>query len=76
VSSGSKAEYTVEISNPAKKDLKRLSQDVQKRIIPVLRSLATEPRPEGVKKLRGSGAYGFAAETIGLSTMLMMSARK
>jgi mRNA interferase RelE/StbE len=57
VSSGSRAEYTVEISNPAKKDLKRLSQDVQKRIIPVLRSLAAEPRPEGVRKLRGSGAY-------------------
>ncbi len=52
-----KAEYTVEISNPAKKDLKRLSGDVQKRIIPVLKSLAIQSRPEGVKKLQGSGAY-------------------
>jgi mRNA interferase RelE/StbE len=57
VSSGSTADYTIEISNPAKKDLKRLSRDVQKRIIPVLKSLATQPRPEGVKKLQGSGAY-------------------
>jgi mRNA interferase RelE/StbE len=57
VSSGSETEYTVEISNPAKKDLKNLSPDIQKRIIPVLKSLAIQPRPEDVKKLRGSGAY-------------------
>lgn len=57
MNSGSKAEYTIEISNPAKKDLKRLSRDVQERVVAVLKSLVIEPRPEGVKKLRGSGAY-------------------
>jgi mRNA interferase RelE/StbE len=57
VSSGSKAEYRVDISNPAKKDLRGLSSDNQLRIVSLLKALALQPRPDGVKKLKGSGAY-------------------
>jgi mRNA interferase RelE/StbE len=57
VTSGSKTEYHVEVSNPAKKDLKGLSHETQIRIMPALKLLAVQPRPDGVKKLKGSGSY-------------------
>jgi mRNA interferase RelE/StbE len=45
--------YTVELSNPAKKDLAKLSPENQIRITKALRKLAQDPRPMGVEKLQG-----------------------
>lgn len=45
--------YTVEISKRAEKQLKKLSPELQERIQVKIDDLATEPRPNGVKKLKG-----------------------
>jgi len=45
--------YTVEISKRASKQLKKLSPEVQERIQIKIDALALEPRPDGVKKLKG-----------------------
>jgi mRNA interferase RelE/StbE len=57
VSSVSKTDYTVEVSNPAKKDLKGLSREAQIRVAASLKALLREPRPSGVKKLKGCDSY-------------------
>jgi len=45
--------YKVEILKGALKQLKKLSPELQKRIQVKIDDLATEPRPHGVKKLKG-----------------------
>lgn len=45
--------YKVEFSPSARKMFRNLSQDLQDRIQPKIDALATEPRPSGVKKLKG-----------------------
>ncbi|MFN6517131.1 MAG: type II toxin-antitoxin system RelE family toxin [Nostoc sp. CreGUA01] len=45
--------YTVEFSPSARKMFKKLPQNLQDRIQPKIVALATEPRPNGVKKLKG-----------------------
>jgi mRNA interferase RelE/StbE len=44
--------YQVEISKGASKELKKLSPKLQERIHAKIDDLATEPRPDGVKKLK------------------------
>ncbi|MBC8234650.1 type II toxin-antitoxin system RelE/ParE family toxin [bacterium] len=43
--------YTIEISNAAKREFRRLSRDVQGRMRAIIDSLADDPRPSGVRKL-------------------------
>lgn len=57
MNSVSKTDYTVEVTNPAKKDLKGLSREAQVRVAAALKTLIREPRPNGVKKLRGCDSY-------------------
>jgi mRNA interferase RelE/StbE len=45
--------YKVEILKDALKQLKKLSSELQERIQLKIDNLATEPRPNGVKKLKG-----------------------
>ncbi len=45
--------YKVEILKDALKQLKKLSSELQERIKLKIDDLATEPRPKGVKKLKG-----------------------
>lgn len=45
--------YRVEYSARASRDLAALPQDVQRRIRPRIDALADNPRPSGVKKLKG-----------------------
>jgi mRNA interferase RelE/StbE len=45
--------YGVELTNKAEKSLKRLPADHQVRVANVLIQLKTNPKPHGVKKLKG-----------------------
>ena len=45
--------FEIQIERPAEKDLRRLSDDVHKRVAAAISSLSTNPRPLGVKKLKG-----------------------
>jgi len=45
--------YRVEVLPRARRQLRKLSQDVQKRIRKAIGGLSEEPRPPGVSKLRG-----------------------
>jgi len=45
--------YSVEVKKKAQKELEALPTQATERIIGALRSLATNPRPEGCKKLKG-----------------------
>ncbi len=45
--------YIVQLKNCARKELGKLPRAVQDRLIAALRSLEENPRPPGVKKLRG-----------------------
>ena len=46
--------YRVVVERSAEKDLKRLSVEIRARVATVLRSLATNPRPSGSRKLAGT----------------------
>ena len=46
--------YTIVLRPRARRDLKRLPQDVLRRVNARIRSLADDPRPSGVEKLSGS----------------------
>ncbi len=46
--------YEVLLSARAERDLKRLSAEVFYRVVAKLKSLSTQPRPEGSGKLAGS----------------------
>jgi len=43
--------YRVRLAPRAKRDLRRLSQQVQDRILPEIHALGSNPRPHGVVKL-------------------------
>ena len=45
--------YQIVIPKPAQKQLDNISKIERDRLILTLRSLANEPRPNGVKKLKG-----------------------
>ncbi|MDJ0762988.1 MAG: type II toxin-antitoxin system RelE/ParE family toxin [Myxococcota bacterium] len=45
--------YAIEIGPAAERSLKKLSADIQKRIIKAILKLEKQPRPAGVKKLSG-----------------------
>ncbi|MBR8839374.1 MAG: type II toxin-antitoxin system RelE/ParE family toxin [Stigonema ocellatum SAG 48.90 = DSM 106950] len=45
--------YEVKFSKSAKKQFRKLPLDVQERIQTKINDLAVEPRPNGVKKLKG-----------------------
>ena len=45
--------YTVEYSRKAAQQLRKLPRDIQKRLKPHIEALSQNPRPRGVKKLRG-----------------------
>lgn len=53
--------YTVFIRQSAQKSLARLESSAQKRIIDIIRSLASNPRPVGTKKLIGRDAWRIRA---------------
>lgn len=46
--------YKVELSRAAQKSLRQITREAQSRIIEALEGLATNPRPDGCKKLKGS----------------------
>lgn len=46
--------YRIEWKNSALKELKRIDRTIIQKIIDTIQSLATDPRPSGVRKLRGS----------------------
>ena len=45
--------YTVEISSPAAKSLAKIAKKTRLRIVGAIELLAVDPRPPGVKLLRG-----------------------
>jgi mRNA interferase RelE/StbE len=45
--------YSILLAPPAERQLKSLTESVQKRIVKRLKSLRENPRPQGVKKLTG-----------------------
>ena len=45
--------YTVYVAPAADRDLRKLSNSVQRRIVSAIEALADDPRPPGVKKLAG-----------------------
>ena len=45
--------YRIVISNSAEKDLSKLSKPTFKKVEVAIDGLANEPRPQGVKKLKG-----------------------
>jgi len=47
------ARYSVEVSRTAEKQLKRLSQPDQKRVVTAILELADDPFPRGSRKLTG-----------------------
>ena len=46
--------YRVLLERAAEKDLARLSSEIHDRIIAVIQTLATQPRPPGCRKLAGN----------------------
>jgi len=46
--------YRVFLERAAEKDLARLSSEIHDRVVEAIQSLATNPRPPGCRKLRGS----------------------
>lgn len=45
--------YQISIAPAAERQLKKLPEQVVAQIVPLLKSLAEDPRPVGVKKLKG-----------------------
>jgi mRNA interferase RelE/StbE len=45
--------YSILLAPPAERQLKALAVPVQKRIVKRLKTLQTNPRPQGIKKLAG-----------------------
>ncbi|MGK7958552.1 MAG: type II toxin-antitoxin system RelE/ParE family toxin [Crocosphaera sp.] len=46
--------YEVLLEKQAERDLRKLPADIFKRIIPVIRKLADNPRPSGCRKLKNA----------------------
>ena len=53
----SRPAYAVRIKRSAEKELDQAAPDVFDRIVSALLALEAEPRPAGVKRLRGTGEY-------------------
>ena len=51
------ASYRIELKKSAAKEIEQLPSVVLKRIIKKIESLATNPRPQGCKKLSGEEKY-------------------
>lgn len=49
--------YELEVSHGAHRQIRRLSAPLQQRINQAIHSLAENPRPRGVKKLKGWESY-------------------
>lgn len=49
--------YSIEVKKSAFKELAQISPPYNKKIIEAIDSLAINPRPEGVKKLKGEEAF-------------------
>ena len=50
--------YTIEISNAAKREFRRLPTEIQTRMRTMINTMTDEPRPPGVRKLAyPSGTY-------------------
>ncbi len=49
--------YTIIVKKSAIKELAQISLPYNKKIIEAIDDLANNPRPEGVKKLKGEEAY-------------------
>ena len=45
--------YRVELAPAAQRDLQRLPREIQARLAAAIQALSDEPRPPGVRKLRG-----------------------
>lgn len=52
-----KGYYNVTILPTAEKKLRKLSKPIRTRIVDRISALTTDPRPSGVKKLKGRSAY-------------------
>ena len=51
--------YTIHLEHRAERDLRRLPQDVVRRIDAVFQQLAENPRPDGIVKLSGKTSSGW-----------------
>lgn len=49
--------YTIVVKRSAIKELAQISPPYNKKIVEAIDSLANNPRPEGIKKLKGEEAY-------------------
>jgi len=47
------AEYSIEVSATAERQIRELSERDQHRVINVIKNLGVEPRPRGCRKLQG-----------------------
>ncbi|TXD32083.1 type II toxin-antitoxin system RelE/ParE family toxin [Lujinxingia vulgaris] len=45
--------YDIEFSTAAARSLRKLDPHIQRRLVPAIEALADDPRPHGVKKLKG-----------------------
>jgi mRNA interferase RelE/StbE len=74
--------YSIELTNKAEKELKQLSSDHQTRIAKALVELKINPRPHGVKKLKGqsdiyrirAGDYRVVYEIVDLEIRVVVIA--
>ncbi len=49
--------YSIEVKKSAQKELSQISTQYNKKIVEAIDGLASNPRPFGCKKLKGSEAY-------------------
>jgi mRNA interferase RelE/StbE len=49
--------YAIQLKKSALKELSNITPPYNRKIVDAIDSLATDPRPEGVKKLKGEEAY-------------------
>ena len=49
--------YRLEFTTGADRQFRNLSKDIQERLTPSLDALIRNPRPSGIKKLKGKDAY-------------------
>jgi len=51
------AAFEVKVLPPARRDLRRLDNQIRKTIIDLMRALASDPRPPGVSAIKGHRPY-------------------
>jgi mRNA interferase RelE/StbE len=51
--------HEILIKASAEKDIRRLPRDVRERVVSAILALREEPRPPGVRKLKGRGEEGW-----------------